>query len=123
MQSEQWAICGVRTMMHVIPTADSTFEMLVEVGTGAAGSEVTQVQIPFSCRSDTAVAYYFPPLPFLPEPYLIAAGTRVAVRFADASASAQTYSGTRLIVDRITPDGPRDFGIQLNQAVNRASTY
>jgi hypothetical protein len=41
MQSEQWAICGVRTMMHVIPTADSTFEMLVEVGTGAAGSEVT----------------------------------------------------------------------------------
>jgi hypothetical protein len=62
-------------------------------------------------------------LPFLPEPYLIAAGTRVAVRFADASASAQTYSGTRLIVDRITPDGPRDFGIQLNQAVNRASTY
>ena len=78
---------------------DTTYAQLFEIGIGAAASEVTKIQIPYSYRADTvAYGYYRNTLKvFLPEPYEIPAGTRVAVRATDSIASAITYNGVKII--------------------------
>ena len=76
------------------PSNDATVQFLFEVGIGAPSAEVTKVQIPYSFRRDTHAGYYFidPIRIFLPEPYLIPTGTRIAVRITDSVASSLNYS-------------------------------
>src|SRR3990167_5247326 len=73
----------------------TTREMLFSIGIGAATAEVEKIQFPISARTDTAGNYFIDPMPkvFLPEPYLIPAGTRVAMRMAVADTTTFTYSG------------------------------
>lgn len=81
-----------------VPGLGTTVEQLFEIGTGAGGAEVTKVQIPWSIRQDTLVGYYMTKsyTLYLPEPMLIAQGTRVAVRVTDSLASVITYNGVKL---------------------------
>jgi hypothetical protein len=120
--SEACSILGVTYQWTAIPAVDVTEEIIFDIGTGAAGSESVKVQITQSFRQDTAVGYYLTTIaPMLPEPYSISAGTRIAVRAADSNAAARTYQGFRLLIDQITPAGPQDFGLNVNQAVNRSA--
>lgn len=82
-----------------IPALDTTVEQLFEIGIGAAGAEVTDIQIPYNVRNDTLVGYYHtrPNHIFLPEPVLIASGTRIAIRVADSLATAITYQGVKIM--------------------------
>jgi len=101
------SIGRVTFMPTAIPAVDTTEEVLLEIGTGAAGAEVVQIQVPFTFRSDTAVAFYFPLVNFhIPDPYLVAASTRIAVRVADSNAAARTYQSVRLHVNPVTPAAP-----------------
>ena len=116
------SIMAVSYQWTSAPTADTTEETLLEIGTGASGSQTTQLQFPHSHRSDTAVGYYLKPTwVVLPEPFAVTAGTALWVRAADSSTSARTYQGFRIMYDQITPAGPQTFGRQINQAVNRAA--
>ena len=65
-----------------------------------AGAEVEKIQFPISARTDTPANYFLDPMPkvFLPEPYLIPAGTRVAMRMAVADTTTFTYSGIKVFV-------------------------
>lgn len=120
--SEECSILGISAQWTAIPSVDVTEEIIFDIGTGAAGSESVKVQITQSFRQDTAVGYYLQTIaPMLPEPHLISAGTRIAVRAADSNAAARTYQGFRLLIDQITPAGPQDFGSQINQSVQRAA--
>ncbi|MFZ2541121.1 MAG: hypothetical protein WAW75_05025 [Gallionella sp.] len=77
---------------------DTTVQQLFEIGTGAGGAEATKIQLPWSIRQDTLVGYYKTNsyAIYLPEPMLIAQGTRVAVRCTDSLASAITYNGVKI---------------------------
>lgn len=122
--AEDCSILGVRWMWTAVPSVDVTEEVMLDIGTGASGAESVKVQVPSSFRQDTAVGYYLTTMSFfLPEPYTITAGTRVAIRAADSNAAARTYQGVRLFIDRITPAGPQTFGRETLQAVNRSAVY
>ena len=82
------------------PALDTTFEAVAEIGTGADGSEVTQIQIPFQLRTDTTAYGYYKQgqIPvFFPEPRTISAGTRLAVRVAHNVTAAITYNGVKIL--------------------------
>src|SRR3990167_8709190 len=79
---------------------DTTNEGIFEIGTGADGSEVTQIQIPFQLRADTTAYGYYKrgQIPvFFPEPRTIPPGTRIVVRIAHSVASAATYNGVKVL--------------------------
>lgn len=86
-------------------SADALYEFLFEIGTGASSSEVTKVQIPISTKADTiassASGYYKGGTIFLPEPLVIAQGTRVVVRVTDSIASAITHSGVKIFYEQL----------------------
>lgn len=98
-----------------IPALDTTIEQIIDVGVGAAGAESTKVQIPYTVRCDTQVSYYLttPETIYLPEPYLISSGERVAIKVADSLAAAVTYNGVKLMYKEgasgFTPSDP--FGM------------
>jgi hypothetical protein len=96
-------VLGITFQVEHILELDTTLEMMIEIGTGAGGSEATKVQIPYSYRMDTAVGYYMisPKTIYLPEPMRIASGTRVAVRATDNHAAALTYTGVKIIYQEI----------------------
>lgn len=121
--AEACSILGVSFMTTGIPgSSDVTLEQMFDIGTGAAGAESVSIQVPSLVRADTLVGYWLNTIAwFLPEPFSVSAGTRLAVRAADSSTSARAYEGFRLIIDQITPAGPQDFGLNVNQAVNRAA--
>lgn len=78
----------------------TTNEYIVEVGTGAAASETTIVQVPFTVRNVTAAGYMPPAWIALPEPVQIAANARVAARVAASVASLAT-TGLKLVYQRV----------------------
>ncbi len=82
----------------LVPTVDTTVQIVLEIGIGTAGSEVVEVQIPYSYRNDTLVGYYLksPPSIFLPEPVEIPPNTRIVVRAYDSHTAAVTYQGVKL---------------------------
>ena len=103
----------------ILATLDTTREILFEIGVGLAGSEVVKMQIPYSIRLDTAVGYYnssgYNSIRF-PEPMLIPAGSRIAVRVADSFAVAVTYDGFKLmyreVVDpTVALDSPSNLAV------------
>jgi len=68
--------------------ATSNYNVLLEIGTGAAGNEVTKVRLSYRYGRDSEVGL-FPPVIFnLPIPIKIASGTRIAARAATSAASA-----------------------------------
>lgn len=91
-------VMGLTFQITNVPALDTTVQQLFEIGIGAGGSEVTKVQIPYSFRADDLTGYYHTRAYniFLPEPFTIVAGTRVAVRVTDSLASAITYGGVKI---------------------------
>ena len=80
-----------------VTTADTTYEVLFDIGIGYQGNEVVKAQVPYSFRSDTAVSYYLNPQGFyFPEPFFIPKGSRISIRAANSAASADVYNGIKL---------------------------
>lgn len=123
-KTEEITILGASYQWTSIPGLDTTESHLIEIGTGAAGAESVKLQFASNHRPDTQVGYYLKTIPvFLPEPFVVTAGTRIAVRAADSSTSARTYQGFRLLIDRITPGPPGPPNPRINQAVNRKAAW
>jgi hypothetical protein len=90
-------IYGLQFQETRVATADTTYQVLFEIGFGMVGREVTKIQIPYSYRNDTAVAYYLPPVGrvFLPEPVLVPQYTTISVRVTGSTGS-ETCNGVKL---------------------------
>jgi hypothetical protein len=105
-------ITGFSYQIQTSPAAaDTVYEQLFEIGTGAGGAESTKLQIPTSYRADTitsannGLGYWMlkEQYVFFPEPYYIPAGTRVAIRVTDSIASALTYGGVKVFYKEYVP--------------------
>jgi len=92
-------VIGLAFQVTNTPALDTTHETLFQIRTGGVGSEVVQIQIPYSHRPDTLVGYYSDSTlkVFLPEDFLIPANTRISVTAACSLASAITYAGIKLM--------------------------
>lgn len=90
-------VYGIQFQLTATPTVDNTSEYIIEIGTGAIGNESTKLQIPYSMRTDTAVGIFLTSTNsiFLPESYLILAGSTISIRIASSIAS-QTINGIKL---------------------------
>jgi hypothetical protein len=96
-------IAGFTWMWHTPPAlADTTYEVLFELATGLAGSEVLALQVPSSYRGDTLVGYVPSNFIVFPEPKQIAANTRISMRLAQSLATTvYTYSGIKIMYETV----------------------
>lgn len=92
-------LAGLTWCWHTpIAAADVTYEWIIELGTGGAGSETTIVQVPASIRGDTLVGYVPTNVVMFPEPRTISANTRISVRVAYSLATtSNTLTGIKII--------------------------
>jgi hypothetical protein len=92
-------IAGLTWCWHTpVAAADTTYEWIIELSTGAASSETTIIQVPASIRSDTSVGYVPTNVVIFPEPKEIAANTRIAVRVAYSLATtSNTLTGIKIL--------------------------
>ena len=81
-----------------------TYEFLLEIGIGDAGSEVSKIQVPYSYRADTGVGYWLlkPINFFLAEPFSVSSGSRIAVRLTNSQGS-DTVSGVKIMYMEVAP--------------------
>lgn len=92
---------NIQSLVFQIATvlsADTTYEILFEVGVSYGTGIVTKLQLPISVRNDTAVGFY--PTTnqiFLPEPYSVTAGASIYVRVAKSTTILATFQGVKLI--------------------------
>lgn len=91
-------IAGITWAWHTpLAATDTTYEWIIEIGTGAASSETTIIQIPASVRNDTAVGFAPSNFVVLPEPKEVAANTRISVRVAYSLATtSNTLTGIKI---------------------------
>jgi hypothetical protein len=101
------AVHEIELKTPAAPTLATTFEALIEIATGASGSETVIAQIPWTFRNVTAVDYIQgDPIDIgLPEPITVTAGTRVAVRISDSHTSALTYTGVKVAFRELASGG------------------
>jgi hypothetical protein len=87
------------TWMWWTPLAatDTTYEIVLELGTGSGGAEVACIQVPCSVRNDTAVGFVPSNVVMFPEPFQVAANTRIAVRLYYAVAASVTVTAVKII--------------------------
>ena len=78
--------------------ADTTYQWIIELGTGAAAAETTIIQVPSNIRGDTLVGYVPSMNVMFPEPKFVAANTRISVRVAYSLATtSNTLTGIKII--------------------------
>lgn len=96
-------LAGLTWMWHTpIAAADTTYEWIIEIATGGAGSEVLVAQVPCSVRCDTLVGYVPSNYVIFPEPMTIAANTRLSVRVAYSLATtSNTLSGIKILYQMV----------------------
>lgn len=92
-------LAGLTWEWHTpVAAADTTYEWIIELATGGAGSEVLAIQVPASIRGDTLVGYVPSNVVMFPEPKEIAANTRISVRVAYSLATtSNTLTGIKII--------------------------
>lgn len=92
-------LAGLTWAWHTpVALADTTYEWIIEIATGAAASEVLIAQVPCSVRGDTLVGYVPSNYVIFPEPKTIAANTRLSVRVAYSLATtSNTLSGIKIL--------------------------
>ena len=92
-------VAGFTWVFHTpIAAVDTTYEVLFEIATVAAASEVLIIQVPCSVRADTAVGFTPSNFVVLPEPKEVAANTRLSIRVAQSLATtSQTYTGIKIM--------------------------
>ncbi|MBV5280268.1 MAG: hypothetical protein J0651_03145, partial [Actinobacteria bacterium] len=97
--TSNWYLAGLTWAWHTpVAAADTTYQWIIELATGSAGSEVTIVQVPASIRSDTSVGYVPSNMVIFPEPKAVAANTRIAVRVAYSLATtSNTLTGIKIM--------------------------
>jgi hypothetical protein len=84
-----------------VPAADTTYEALFDLASGAASSEVLVCQFPMVFRFDSAAGQFLPMQVILPNPKSIPANTRLSLRVAQSLATtSMTYTGLKLIYKR-----------------------
>jgi hypothetical protein len=86
----------------VTPSGDENQQTLIELGTGVAGSETTFAQIPLTWYIDNKTGHvqakaYLP----LPEPRLVSARSRIALRVANFRNAAHTLGPFRLMYEEL----------------------
>lgn len=85
-----------------IAAADVTYEWLIQIATGGAGSETVIAEIPCSIRGDTLVGYVPSNIVIFPEPKQIAANTRVSMRVAYSLATtSNTLTGCKILYQMV----------------------
>jgi len=96
---DPWYLAGVTWCWHTpIAAADTTYEWIIEIGTGGAGAEATIAQIPCSIRGDTLVGYVPSNMVIFPEPKTVTGNPRVAVRVAYSLATtSNTLTGIKIL--------------------------
>lgn len=94
-------IAGLVWAWHTpLAAVDTTYSWLIELGTGAAASETTIIQVPANVRNDTAVGFAPSAQVIFPEPKEVAANTRVSVRVAYSLATtSNTLSGIKILYE------------------------
>ncbi|MFZ2541120.1 MAG: hypothetical protein WAW75_05020 [Gallionella sp.] len=94
-------LAGFTWMWHTpIAAADTTYEWIIEIATGAAASEVLIAQIPCSVRGDTLVGYVPSNIVIFPEPKQVAANTRLSMRVAYSLATtSNTLTGCKILYE------------------------
>lgn len=92
-------IAGLTWCWHTpVAAADTTYQWIIELATGAAASEVLIIQVPASIRSDTSVGYVPSNMVIFPEPKEVAANTRISVRVAYSLATtSNTLTGIKIL--------------------------
>ena len=95
------ADCYIAGITWCWPTAlagnDTTYDFVIELASGSAGSEVLFAQIPVTVRRDTNVGYIATNNYMFPEPKFLAANTRLAVTGSYSAAAALTLAGVKVI--------------------------
>jgi len=91
-------VIGIQFQNTDIPAIDVNQHILFEITVGG----VTKLQIPFNMKADSLVGYNYTSGSsiqafYLPEPYVIVAGSAVVVKVTDSISSALTYSGFKLL--------------------------
>jgi|WetSurMetagenome_2_1015567.scaffolds.fasta_scaffold08824_4 hypothetical protein len=96
---------GISFQTTTNPGVDSDREMLIEIGLGNINNAITKIQLPFSIRADTAVAFFLSPNNIiLPEPFVIPAQSDVCIRVA--SNSGMGINGIKLLYQSDTQLNP-----------------
>lgn len=92
-------IAGITWAWHTpVAAVDTTYQWIIELGTGAGGAETTIIQVPANIRNDTAVGFVPSMIVMFPEPKLVAANTRISVRVAYSLATtSNTLTGIKII--------------------------
>ena len=95
----EYNLSGLTWAWHTpVAAVDVTYEWIIEIATGLAGSEVLIAQIPCSIRGDTLVGYVPSNYVIFPEPKVIATLTRLSVRVAYSLATTvNTLSGIKIL--------------------------
>lgn len=114
--NEDMYIAGISYQNGTVGGQDAVREGLIEVGFGAAGYEVVQIQVPTAQIRDTGVTFVMPARIFLPEPVFVPKGTVVSVRVY-YSLAAIIVSGIKLIIQKNTT--PIQIGETLNIENNK----
>lgn len=92
-------LAGLTWAWHTpVAAVDTTYEWIIELATGTAGSEVLIAQVPASIRGDTLVGYVPSNMVIFPEPKQISANTRISVRVAYSLATtSNTLTGIKIL--------------------------
>lgn len=92
-------LAGLTWAWHTpVAAVDTTYEWIIELATGGAGSEVLIAQVPASIRCDTLVGYVPSNMVIFPEPKSISANTRISVRVAYSLATtSNTLTGIKIL--------------------------
>lgn len=95
-------IVSLRFQIATVLSADTTYEILFEIGVRYGNGINTMIQLPISVRNDTAVGFY-PTVEsiFLPEPYVITAGASIYVRVAKSTTLVATFQGVKLLYQAV----------------------
>lgn len=97
--NSEMSIIAVTYQSCSIPTADSIFHVIIEVGFGL-NNTVTKLQLPYCVRSDTSAGYFmYEGRITLPEPLIVPKNTIILVRKADDRAVSNPFTnGVKLNV-------------------------
>ena len=80
-----------------LPAADTTYEFIIRLATGTAGSETVIIDIAANIRADTLAGYVPSGYAEFPELKTIAANTRVAVAIAyNTATTSVTLTGIKI---------------------------
>lgn len=84
-----------------VAAVDARHQVVFQIGTGTAGSEVVRASIPVTYLIDSAVGHLAPWIFPLAIPRQIAANSRVAIRVTDSIAAIRTYGGCKIVYIRL----------------------